>query len=209
MRTRKIKIIEGRKYHHKTEDYIVEVTHITLGASGKPMLVHIFFDHETLTHPAYFVINAEDFLEHFALLPVLKEKLLDLIKAFFCTLLLLFSCLPSYAYNSKTEEICDWMSSHIKYVPDETSTDEWKLPNHTLKDKEGDCEDAAVLVVDLLSKKRIEGKIVGIITSSHPKGQGHAIAAWQDPGTKTWSFYDHNATYQQRLNSTQTDRVVS
>ncbi len=49
-------------------------------------------------------------------------------------------------------DACEWIYKNIKYEKD--SYDDWKLPQETLDDKEGDCEDQAILLMAIMKYQK-------------------------------------------------------
>lgn len=50
--------------------------------------------------------------------------------------------------NEHPEDLLNWVNSHIAYVPE--TVDFWSYPDETVARRNGDCEDGAILLANLL-----------------------------------------------------------
>ncbi len=85
----------------------------------------------------------------------------------------------SYSYDSYMPVLPQTLSGELRW-----SEDCWRMPEETLEDKTGDCEDMAVLLASMLRSYN-EGKYrvwVLIIHSSVPEVKGHAAVAFPVAG---------------------------
>ena len=78
--------------------------------------------------------------------------------------------------------------------------DSWKMPDQSLKDMYGDCEDAAILALDILGRRQSWTKpqlllFFGYYTDSNNKRklQGHAVTAFKPNAyNNTYSIFSNN-----------------
>ena len=95
-----------------------------------------------------------------------------------------FSCaLPAddgFKFNnpkfSNMQEACEWVNQNIKYKKD--NYDDWKLPQETLDDKDGDCEDQALLLMGIMKYQR--GYDSELIIMRIDSTTSHAIVRYND-----------------------------
>lgn len=76
--------------------------------------------------------------------------------------------------------LTNWLLNNTKYIPDEDEY--WKLPNETLKDKGGDCEDFAILTKKVMSELGVKGDIILLQSKLDKKIYGHAIFVFKKNG---------------------------
>ncbi len=71
------------------------------------------------------------------------------------------------------KEACCWVNNNIEYKKDKYG-DIWKLPQETLDDKNGDCEDMALLLMGIMNyQKNIKSNLV--VIEGRTKNVSHAI----------------------------------
>ena len=80
---------------------------------------------------------------------------------------------PSF---NNMQEACEWVNQNIQYKKD--SYDYWKLPQETLDDGNGDCEDQALLLMGIMKyQKDYNSELVIIQVDS---STSHAIVRYKD-----------------------------
>ena len=85
--------------------------------------------------------------------------------------------------------LSNWLSSHIKYKEDRTAADEWKEPHTTLKDGTGDCEDYAILALEVLKRMGVQDVfLLGVSRKS--RSLGHVVAFFRVSKDQKWQYYD-------------------
>lgn len=90
------------------------------------------------------------------------------------------------SYIKTPQDINDWlMKEGFKYISDKTRGDEWKTPEHTIKDKGGDCEDFAILAENILENLGYDNVMVIAI---YGEGLAHGIC-WFQEKDGTWGFF--------------------
>lgn len=96
------------------------------------------------------------------------------------------------------QEIADWIFNNIKSVSEEN--DYWKSPMETLRDKEGDCEDVAILYMYLV--KEILGIETSFVVLYLERYQGyHAVVRTSfhnylySPSNPSWDNYGEHSLY--------------
>lgn len=93
-------------------------------------------------------------------------------------------------YIKTPQDIENWLIKEgFKYVSDKTREDEWKNPEHTIKDKGGDCEDYSVLTAYILEDLGYTNVMLIAIYGSN---LAHGIC-WFQELDKTWSFFSTGA----------------
>jgi len=70
--------------------------------------------------------------------------------------------LPSKAYKLETEAIYNWVANNIRYTLDIDGIETLQTPDWTLKLRQGDCDDHAILVASLLRAIGHKVKFVAI-----------------------------------------------
>jgi hypothetical protein len=80
-----------------------------------------------------------------------------------------------FAFNnpefSSMKEACKWIYNNIEYKKEDG--DDWKMPDETLDDGEGDCEDMAILLMAIWKYQTgKETELIGVKTDS---GRFHAV----------------------------------
>jgi rare lipoprotein A len=90
------------------------------------------------------------------------------------------------SYIKTPQDIEDWLIKEgFKYIPDKTREDSWKTPEHTIKDKGGDCEDYGILtdyILEDLGYKNV------MLIALYGKDLAHGIC-WFQELDGTWSFF--------------------
>lgn len=90
------------------------------------------------------------------------------------------------SYIKTPQDIEDWLIKEgFKYIQDKTREDSWKTPEHTIRDKGGDCEDYGILTDYIL--KDLGYKNVMLIAIYGEK-LAHGIC-WFQELDETWSFF--------------------
>lgn len=85
--------------------------------------------------------------------------------------------------------LSEWLSTHIKWKEDRTPADEWKEPHTTISDGTGDCEDYAVLALEVL--KRIGVKDVFLLGIARiDRNLGHVVCIFKESNEQPWRYYD-------------------
>lgn len=74
------------------------------------------------------------------------------------------------------QEACEWINQNIKYKSD--YYDYWKLPQETLDDKNGDCEDQALLLMGIMKYQK--GYNSELIIVQIDSTTSHAIVKYND-----------------------------
>lgn len=84
-----------------------------------------------------------------------------------------------------------WVLSNIKYVSDDTkgSLEFWQFPYETLHYKNGDCEDGAILLANLMIMKGIPYWKVRL-SAGNVKGGGHAYLIYYCESEEKWVILD-------------------
>jgi hypothetical protein len=79
---------------------------------------------------------------------------------------------PTVPVFSSYEEIDKYIYDTYEYIPDDG--EQWKLPEQTIKDGGGDCEDLTILFLYMANESfGVKGEL---ILSECPDGTGHAWA---------------------------------
>jgi hypothetical protein len=79
---------------------------------------------------------------------------------------------PTVPVFSSYEEIDKYIYENYEYIPDHG--EQWKLPEQTIKDGGGDCEDLTILFLYMANESfGVKGEL---ILSECPDGTGHAWA---------------------------------
>jgi len=82
-----------------------------------------------------------------------------------------------------------WLSVNIRAREDRTLADEWKEPHTTLADGTGDCEDYAVLTLEILKRMGVQDVfLLGV--SSTTRNAGHVVAFFRENEEQPWQYYD-------------------
>jgi hypothetical protein len=82
-----------------------------------------------------------------------------------------------------------WLATHIRYKEDRTPADEWKEPHTTLTDGTGDCEDYAILTLEVLKRMGIHDVfLLGV--SSKTRNIGHVVTIFRENKKQVWSYYN-------------------
>ena len=105
------------------------------------------------------------------------------IKAFILTLfILILSCVVpevdyftfNYPQFDNMDNAAFWVSRNIDYKKD--SYDNWKLPQETIRDGNGDCEDQAILLMNIMKyQKGYKPDLVVVEINVNGRSQLHAI----------------------------------
>ena len=74
------------------------------------------------------------------------------------------------------QDLVEWFSREFSYRMEVPDT--WQLPDETIRSKEGDCEDFAVLASAFLGKIGVQSDIA--IVSFQGLGVSHALCSWKD-----------------------------
>ena len=82
------------------------------------------------------------------------------------------SLAPSWIKN--VDDYALWISEFTYQA--EVLEDNWKTPKETIRDKGGDCEDFAILAVEVLKKLDYKVYLIGIELEREGELKGHAIA---------------------------------
>ncbi len=99
-------------------------------------------------------------------------------------IILFYSCsMPadnSFQFNdpefNNMKEACEWINNNIRYKSDDH--DYWKLPQETLDDGNGDCEDQALLLMGIMKyQKGYDSELVVVQIDSSTT---HAIVKYDD-----------------------------
>lgn len=72
---------------------------------------------------------------------------------------------------SSMSDACEWINQNIKYKKD--AYDDWKLPQETLDDREGDCEDQAILLMAVMKYQK--GNNSELVIINIDSSTSHAI----------------------------------
>lgn len=106
----------------------------------------------------------------------------NLIFMFF--VFIVISCVPvgnnDFTFNNpkfnSMQEACEWINQNISYKKD--YYDDWKLPQETLNDGNGDCEDQALLLMGIMNyQKGYESEMIIIKDTATTY---HAVVLWKD-----------------------------
>lgn len=97
-------------------------------------------------------------------------------------LIFVFSCSMPESDNFKfdsprfenVEEACLWINNNIRYKKD--ANDYWKLPQETLDDRSGDCEDQALLLMGIVKYQMGDDLELIVVDSSGNYSEYHALA---------------------------------
>ena len=74
------------------------------------------------------------------------------------------------------QEACEWVNKNISYKKD--YYDYWKLPQETLDDEKGDCEDQALLLMGIMKyQKDYDSELIIVQLDS---STSHAIVRYKD-----------------------------
>ena len=121
------------------------------------------------------------------------------MKRFFLLPIILLSCsLPVETSFQSPMDICTWVHENIKYKPD--ATNYWQSPEETLSLKTGDCEDLAILMIQLCKEKLdIEGFLVVTYKQLPDKLSYHTVTLFDtvyDPTSGTSdNLYGYNILF--------------
>ena len=97
---------------------------------------------------------------------------------------IIFSCtipeVENFEFNNpkfnNIKEACEWINNNIKYKKENGNN--WKLPQETLDDKNGDCEDMAILLMAIMEyQKGYESELIIVKLDNNIY---HAIVLWKD-----------------------------
>ena len=89
------------------------------------------------------------------------------------------------------EQLSSWMQNNLVYQQ-EVLTDNWKLPQQTILDEGGDCEDFAILTQAVLSDLKIESQLIYIRYSLLESR--HVICIYETFGG-TYNVFDNQYLY--------------
>jgi len=94
------------------------------------------------------------------------------------------------------QELARWLSTEFKYSFE--IADEWQAPQKTIDTYQGDCEDFAILAVEVLDHLGIPGDI--IIVKFRDLNMGHAICVWKEKDG-TYSFISNRKMFRSGKNN--------
>jgi len=95
--------------------------------------------------------------------------------------------------DDKVYEIERWVSKNIKYRSDKKQfnmNERWTLPMETLQRRKGDCEDGAILLIDLAVTAGVPGERLRVYAPILTEGGGHASVAYQRESDDTWVWVE-------------------
>ena len=91
------------------------------------------------------------------------------------------------------DALCTWIHTHLTYKTDRTAADEWKDPAVTLKDRTGDCEDLALVSLDVLRIWGVKDSyLMGV--SNVARKTGHVVTFFRDKPTDDWRIFSNDDT---------------
>jgi len=89
------------------------------------------------------------------------------------------------------DALCTWIHTNLKYKTDRVKADEWKEPAQTLKDGTGDCEDLAVVAIEVMRLWGVkDAYIMGV--SNVSRKTGHVVAFFRDVPTDDWRIFSND-----------------
>jgi len=88
------------------------------------------------------------------------------------------------------QNLVEWLSHEFSYRMEFPNT--WQSPNETIKTKEGDCEDFAVLASAFLGKIGVRSDIA--IVSFKGMDTSHALCVWKNKD-ESYSFISNRKLY--------------
>ncbi len=94
------------------------------------------------------------------------------------------------------QELARWLSTEFKYSFE--IVDEWQTAQKTIDTCKGDCEDFAILSVEILDHLGIHGDI--IIVKFRDLNMGHAICVWKEKDG-TYSFISNRKMFRSGKNN--------
>ena len=87
---------------------------------------------------------------------------------------------PARSVVDTPDKIGDWIKDNITYVID--PEDIWQSAEETLRTEVGDCDDTAILAMQLLKKIGIKSQFVHFAWTKNEKTYGHAICIFKVNG---------------------------
>ena len=99
---------------------------------------------------------------------------------------------------STQEDVANWVYENIQYIPEGFDADGkefnyWKSPYETVKDRGGDCEDAAILYMYLLYEVTGEKtEAIAVLTSrgNHMVVESNRYSYYYSPQIPDWKLTD-------------------
>ena len=88
-----------------------------------------------------------------------------------------------------------YMLSFFEYKKDKIIDDEWKSPQEFIKSEGGDCEDYAILVFEVLSKKGYDCNIYGLYRNNDQTG--HCVATYRRG--LDWGYFSNHKRYKYQM----------
>jgi hypothetical protein len=140
-----------------------------------------------------------------------KEEQKDNLKAagmkkLIITMILLALVFPNVCYSRNVSgvpvsvttprELAEWLSCEFSYRME--LRDDWQTPRETIRSRQGDCEDFAILVSTVLSRQGIANDLITVYFKDLPVA--HAICMWKE-NDGTYSFMSNKKLYRSRENS--------
>ena len=89
------------------------------------------------------------------------------------------------------DALCTWIHTHLRYREDRTKADEWKDPPVTLQDRAGDCEDLALVALDVLKLWDVKDAfLLGVAPVS--RNGGHVVCFFRDTPLSNWRYFSND-----------------
>lgn len=92
------------------------------------------------------------------------------------------------------DALCTWISKNLTYRTDRTAADEWKDAPVTLKDGVGDCEDLALVALEVMRIWGVkDAYLMGVAATS--RKLGHVVAFYRDKPEDEWRFFSNDDSH--------------
>lgn len=85
-----------------------------------------------------------------------------------------------------------WIKVNLRYIPETTRIQYWKLPHETFLDKGGDCEDLATFNYAILKAIGYSPDFISLRFKNGDTIVGHAIVTFKDKAGELWVFDNLN-----------------
>jgi len=80
------------------------------------------------------------------------------------------------------QHVGSWVKYWITYTSDGANKDRWQSAEETFRTRKGDCEDYAILAIELLKELGVKGQLMHFTFYKGKNYHGHAICVFKENG---------------------------